>query len=135
TKKSIKNIPDRDLNAGNKGIELKVQTNFLMSQLCSSLDKALPEPVQDAPFEKIAFVFKNDAEKEYYDALLDSKNKNFELSFDKEKVYLMVFGFGNFIDKTKPEVQVNPGDKSMVVFFDSKFTGIITLESKDSEDD
>ena len=43
----------------------------------------------------------------------------------------MVFGFGNLIDKTKPEVQVNPGDKSIVVFFESKFTGIITLESKD----
>ena len=48
----------------------------------------------------------------------------------------MVFGFGNFIDKTKPEVQVSTGDnKSMVVFFESKFAGIITLESKDGEDD
>ncbi|CAH1768793.1 19950_t:CDS:1, partial [Entrophospora sp. SA101] len=126
TKESIRQIPAKDLNAGTKGVELEVQTNFLVSQICS-IDKAVGNPT-DGSFEKISFVFKDDAEKAYYDALLDSKSQNFELSFDKDKVFLMVFGFGNFIDKTKPEVQVSPGHKSMVVFFESKFTGIITLE-------
>jgi len=133
TKKSIRNIPDKDLNAGSKGVELTIKTDFLMSQL-SSL-KGIVHPVQDAPFEKIAFVFKDNAEQSVYDTLLDDKNQSFELSFDKEKVFLMVFGFGNLIDKTKPEVQFNPGDKSLVVFLESKFAGIIALESKDSEDD
>ncbi|CAJ0900914.1 16668_t:CDS:2 [Entrophospora sp. SA101] len=127
TKESIRQIPAKDLNAGTKGVELEVQTNFLVSQICS-IDKAVGNPT-DGSFEKISFVFKDDAEKAYYDALLDSKSQNFELSFDKDKVFLMVFGFGNFIDKTKPEVQVSPGHKSMVVFFESKFTGIITLET------
>ena len=133
TKKSIRNIPDKDLNAGSKGVELQIQTDFLMSQL-SSL-KGIVHPVQDAPFEKIAFVFKDNAEPTTYDTLLDNKNQSFELSFDKEKIFLMVFGFGNVIDKTKPEVQFNPGDKSLVVFLESEFAGIITLESKDNEDD
>ena len=133
TKKSIKDIPAKDMNAGSKGVELEIQTNFLMSQICS-LDKVAGGPVADGSFEKIAFVFKDDAEKVYYDALLNSKNQTFELSFDKEKVFLDVFGFANFIDETKPEVQVSPGHKSMVVFFDSKFTGIITLESKNNKD-
>jgi hypothetical protein len=31
-------------------------------------------------------------------------------------------------------VQVNPGNKSLVIFFETKFAGIITLESKDSKD-
>ena len=133
TKKGIKQIPAKDMNQGNKGVELEIQTNFLMTQICS-LDKVAGGPVTDGSFEKIAFVFKDEAEKAYYDALLDSKNQTFELSFDKEKVFLDVFGFANFIDKTKPEVQVSPGHKSMVVFFDSKFAGIITLESKDGKD-
>src|SRR6185312_15258269 len=114
-KKNIKHIPAKDLNIGNKGIELEIQTNFLMSQLCS-LEGIVHGPIQDAPFEKIAFIFHGEAEKAYYDALLDSQNQTFELSFDKDKVFLMVFGFGNVIDKTKPEVQVSPGEhKSMVV--------------------
>lgn len=102
TKKSIRDIPAEDMNAGSKGVELEVQTNFLVSQICL-LDKAVGNPT-DGPFEKISFVFKDEAEKATYDALLDSKNQNFELSFDEDKVFLMVFGFGNFIDKTKPEV-------------------------------
>jgi len=52
------------------------------------------------PFEKIAFVFKDDAEKAHYDALLDNKNQTFELSFGKEKVWLNVDGFADIIDKT-----------------------------------
>lgn len=71
TKKSIRNIPDKDLNAGSKGVELQIQTDFLMSQL-SSL-KGIVHPVQDAPFEKIAFVFKDNVEPTTYDTLLDSK--------------------------------------------------------------
>ena len=134
TKKSIKHIPAEEMNAGCKGIELEVQTSFLVSQICS-IDKAVGGPITDGPFEKIAFVFKGDAEKKYYDALLDDKNQTFELSFERDKVFLMVFGFGNFINKTKPEVQVSPGYKSMVVFFDSKFAGIIALERKNSKDD
>src|SRR5438105_7244445 len=126
TKKSIKQIPAKDMNQGSKGVELEVQTNFLVSQICS-LDNAVGATT-DGSFKKISFVFKDEAEKAYYDALLDSKNQTFELSFDTEKVFLMVFGFGNFIDKTKPEVQVSPGEpESMVVLFVSMFAAIIAL--------
>ncbi|CAI2165125.1 7699_t:CDS:1, partial [Funneliformis geosporum] len=133
TKKSIKEIPAKDLNAGSKGVELEIQTDFLVSQI-HSLDGAHGGSITDGSFQKIAFVFQDNAEKAYYEALLDSKNQNFELSFDKEKVFLMVFGFGNLIDKTKPEVQLNLAYKSMIVFFESKFTGIIALESKGDKD-
>ncbi|CAG8629989.1 9447_t:CDS:1, partial [Diversispora eburnea] len=109
TKKSIKKVPANDLNPGCKGVELEVQTDFLMSQICS-LDKAVGNPT-DGSFEKFGFVFKNDTEQATYDALLDSKNQNYELSFDKDKVYLEVFGFGNLPDETKPEVQVSLGHK------------------------
>ena len=127
TKKSISQIPAKDLHKDTKlGIELEIQTNFLMSQLCS-LKNAVGNPT-DAPFEKIAFIFKDDGGQLIYDSL--NENQNFELSFDKEKVWLNVFGFADVIDRTKPEVQVNPGNKSLVIFFETKFAGIITVESK-----
>jgi hypothetical protein len=132
TKKSVRQIPAKDLHKDTKlGIELEIQTDFLVSQLCS-LDGIHGGSITDAPFEKIALIFKDDGGQLIFDSL--NENQNFELSFDKEKVWLNVFGFADLIDKTKPEVQVNPGNKSLVIFFETKFAGIITLESKDSKD-
>src|SRR4051794_29257905 len=132
TKKSIQQIPAKDLHKDTKlGIELEIQTDFLVSQLCS-LDGIHGGSITDAPFEKIALIFKDDGGQLIYNSL--NENQNFELSFDKEKVWLNVFGFADLIDKTKPEVQVNPGNKSLVIFFETKFAGIITLESKDNKD-
>src|SRR4051794_40617593 len=102
-----------------------------MSQLCS-LQGIVGGSITDAPFKKIAFVFKDDSEQFIYDSL--NENQNFELSFDKHKVFLNVAGFVNPIDKTKPEVRMTPGDKSLVLFFETKFAGIITLESKNDKD-
>ena len=132
TKKSVRQIPAKDLHKDTKvGIELEIQTDFLVSQLCS-LDGIHGGSVTDAPFEKIALIFKDDGGQLISDSL--NENQNFELSFDKEKVWLNVFGFADVIDKTKPEVQVNPGNKSLVIFFETKFAGIITVESKDNKD-
>jgi hypothetical protein len=49
----------------------------------------------------------------------------------------MIGGFANFIDKTKPEIQVYPAPQSrlMTVFLESKFAGIITLKNKDNGND
>ena len=41
-------------------------------------------------FAKMIFVFKDNAETSLYNALLESSKTNFELSFDKEKVFLML---------------------------------------------
>src|SRR3954454_8909680 len=76
TKKNISQIPADKLPPGTKGVEVEITTDFLMSQVCS-LEGIVHGPIQDAPFEKIAFIFKDDAEKANYDALLDSKNQNF----------------------------------------------------------
>src|SRR5205823_4820617 len=130
TNKSIRQISASELEPGTKGLELEIQTDFLVSQLCS-LKKAVGNPT-DGSFEKIALIFKDDGGQLISDSL--NENQNFELSFDKEKVWLNVFGFADVIDKTKPEVQVNPGNKSLVIFFETKFAGIITLESKDNKD-
>ena len=131
TKKSLRRISASELAPGTKGLELKIQTNFLMSQLCS-LENIHGGPITDVPFKKIAFVFKDDSGQLIYDSL--NENQNFELIFEIDKVWLNVDGFGNIIDKTKPEVHMQPGDKSLVIFFETKFAGIITLESKDNED-
>jgi hypothetical protein len=130
TKKSIRQISASELEPGNKGLELEIQTDFLVSQLCS-LKNAVGNPT-DGSFEKIALIFKDDGGQLICDSL--NENQNFELSFDKEKVWLNVFGFADIIDKTKPEVQVSPGDKSLVIFFETKFAGIITVESKDGKE-
>jgi hypothetical protein len=130
TKKSIRQISASELEPGTKGLELEIQTDFLVSQLCS-LKNAVGNPT-DGSFEKIALIFKDDGGQLICDSL--NENQNFELSFDKEKVWLNVFGFADIIDKTKPEVQVSPGDKSLVIFFETKFAGIITVESKDGKE-
>jgi hypothetical protein len=52
TKKSIKHIPSKDLNIGDKGVELEVQTSFHVSSLVSGLDKAVGGPITDGPFER-----------------------------------------------------------------------------------
>src|SRR5437763_322432 len=130
TKKSIRQISASELEPGTKGLELEIQTDFLVSQLCS-LKNAVGNPT-DGSFEKIALIFKDDGGQLICDSL--NENQNFELSFDKEKVWLNVFGFADIIDKTKPEVQVSPGDKSLVIFFETKFVGIITVESKDGKE-
>ena len=83
TKKSIRQISASELAPGTKGLELTIQTNFLMSQLCS-LKNAFGNPA-DAPFEKIAFVFKDDGGQLVYDSL--NENQSFELVFDKEQVF------------------------------------------------
>src|SRR5437763_11317133 len=131
TKKSIRQISASELVPGTKGLELEIQTDFLVSQLCS-LKNIAGGPVADGSFEKIALIFKDDGGQLICDSL--NENQNFELSFDKEKVWLNVFGFADIIDKTKPEVQVSPGDKSLVIFFETKFVGIITVESKDGKE-
>ena len=131
TKKSIRQISASELVPGTKGLELEIQTDFLVSQLCS-LKNIAGGPVADGSFEKIALIFKDDGGQLICDSL--NENQNFELSFDKEKVWLNVFGFADVIDKTKPEVQVSPGKKSLVIFFETKFAGIITVESKDGEE-
>ena len=131
TKKSIRQISASELAPGTKGLELEIQTDFLVSQLCS-LKNIAGGPVADGSFEKIALIFKDDGGQLICDSL--NENQNFELSFDKEKVWLNVFGFADIIDKTKPEVQVSPGKKSLVIFFETKFAGIITVESKDGEE-
>src|SRR6266487_149675 len=131
TKKSIRQISASELAPGTKGLELEIQTDFLVSQLCS-LKNIAGGPVADGSFEKIALIFKDDGGQLICDSL--NENQNFELSFDKEKVWLNVFGFADVIDKTKPEVQVSPGKKSLVIFFETKFAGIITVESKDGEE-
>jgi hypothetical protein len=133
TKKSVRQIPISQLAPGTKGVELEIQTDFHMSSL-SSLKGIVHGPIQDAPFEKIAFVFHGEAEKVYYDALLDSKNQNFELSFDKEQIFLNVDGFVSFIDKSKPEINMRPGSNSLVIFLESKFTGIINLEANEERE-
>ena len=130
TKKSIRQISASELAPGTKGLELEIQTDFLVSQLCS-LKNIAGGPVADGSFEKIALIFKDDGGQLICDSL--NENQNFELSFDKEKVWLNVFGFADIIDKTKPEVQVSPGGKSLVIFFETKFAGIITVESKDNK--
>src|SRR4051812_16630510 len=114
TKKNIRRIPASELNPGAKGLELKIQTNFLMSQLCP-LQNIHGGPITDAPFKKISFVFLDDSGQLLYDSL--NENQNFELIFNKDKVWLNVDGFMNIIDKTKPEVHMAPGDKSLVIFF------------------
>ncbi len=43
TKKSIKNVPVKDLNPRSKGLELEIQSDFLMSQICS-LKNAVGNP-------------------------------------------------------------------------------------------
>src|SRR6266511_2507414 len=131
TKKSIRQISASELAPGTKGLELEIQTDFLVSQLCS-LKNIAGGPVADGSFEKIALIFKDDGGQLICDSL--NENQNFELSYDKEKVWLNVFGCDGVVDKTEPEVQVSPGKKSLVIFFETKFAGIITVESKDGEE-
>ncbi|KLL02275.1 MAG: hypothetical protein MRERC_3c133 [Mycoplasmataceae bacterium RC_NB112A] len=84
--------------------------------------------------KELAFIFKNDAENSIYNDLLKEENQNFELTFEKEKVWLNVAGFDNVIDETKPQVNVNPGDyKSVVIFLEPKFAGIIKLTPTGTE--
>ncbi|CAG8668332.1 3528_t:CDS:2, partial [Ambispora gerdemannii] len=74
------------LRPGTKGLELEIETDTLMTSLTGSLEKIAGGPIVDAPFEKLVFIFQDNAEQELYDALLDDKNQSFELSFDKDKV-------------------------------------------------
>lgn len=134
TKKNIKTIPADKLAPGTKGLELEIQTDFYIGAgLGVDLTKC-HGGTPDNTFTKMVFVFKDDGGQLVYDSLND--NQNFELIFDKEKVFLMIGGFSSLIDKTKPEIQVYPASDSrlMTVFFETKFAGIITLESKNSED-
>ncbi|CAG8716510.1 10851_t:CDS:2, partial [Cetraspora pellucida] len=85
TKKNIRQISASELAPGTTGLELEIQTNFHMETLAGSLKGIVHGPIQDAPFEKLAFVFKDNADQPIYDALWDSKNQNFELNFEKEK--------------------------------------------------
>ena len=80
TKKSIRQISASELEPGTKGLELEIQTDFLVSQLCS-LKKAVGNPT-DGSFEKIALIFKDDGGQLICDSL--NENQNFELSFDRE---------------------------------------------------
>ena len=80
TKKSIRQISASELEPGTKGLELEIQTDFLVSQLCS-LKNAVGNPT-DGSFEKIALIFKDDGGQLICDSL--NENQNFELSFDRE---------------------------------------------------
>ena len=125
----IKNILVDKLDPGSKGLELEISTNFQIGAGLG-IDLSLCHGgTPDNTFAKMVFVFKDNAENTLYDALLESGKTNFELSFEREKVFLMVGGFGNFIDKTKPEVQVypTPNSRLMTVFFEPKFAGVIKL--------
>lgn len=126
TKNKITDIPTSELSPGSRGVQVEITTNFLVYDLAGSFEKAIPPADSKVPFEKIAFIFKdNNTETAFYQALRDSNKTNFELSFDKEQVYLKVAGFASFIDLTKPQVHVN--FKDLVVFFDSKSAGVIKL--------
>jgi hypothetical protein len=126
TKNQLRIIPTSELNPGSRGIELEISTNFLVFDLAGSFEKAVPPADSKVPFEKIAFIFEDsNTENAFYQSLCDDNQKQFELSFDKEQVFLNVSGFMNVIDKTKPEVAVN--FKNLVIFFESKFAGIIKL--------
>ena len=135
SKKSINQIPADKLPPGAKGLELEIQTDFYIGAgLGVDLTKC-HGGTPDNTFTKMVFIFKDDIGQLVYDSL--NENQNFELSFDKEKVFLMIGGFANFIDKTKPEIQVYPAPQSrlMTVFLESKFAGIITLKNKDNGND
>ncbi|MCE8164118.1 MAG: hypothetical protein I3273_07500 [Candidatus Moeniiplasma glomeromycotorum] len=126
TKNKISHIPASDLNPGSRGVQLEITTNFRVFDLAGSFEKAVPPVDSKVPFEKINFIFKDsNTETDFYNSLCDSDKKQFELSFDKEKVWLNIAGFSNEIDKTKPQVTVN--FKDLVIFFDPKFSGIIKL--------
>ncbi|CAG8448385.1 19223_t:CDS:2 [Racocetra fulgida] len=85
TKKNIRQISASELAPGTTGLELEIQTSFHMETLAGSLKGIVHGPIQDAPFEKLVFVFKDNADQPIYDALWDSKNQDFELNFEKEK--------------------------------------------------
>ena len=126
TKNKLSHIPASELEPGNRGVQLEITTNFLVFDLVGSFERANPPVDSKVPFEKIAFIFKDsNTETAFYQSLCDSNQKQFELSFDKEQVYLQVAGFHNIIDLTKLQVHVN--FKNLVVFFDSKYSGIIKL--------
>ncbi|CAI2194271.1 5326_t:CDS:2, partial [Funneliformis geosporum] len=124
TKTKIETIPADKLEAGCKGVELEISTSFKMGEgLGINLSKCHGGTPENT-FAKMFFVFKDGVKNNLYDDLLSSSKTNFELSFEKEKVFLMVGGFCNFIDKTKPEIQVYPAPNSrkMGVFFEPKFS-------------
>src|SRR3954452_19892163 len=112
TKTKIETIPTDKLDINCKGIELEISTNFKMGEgLGIDLSKCHGGTPENT-FAKMFFVFKDGAENNLYNDLLSSSKTNFELSFDKEKVFLMIGGFFDVIDKTKPEVQVYPAPNS-----------------------
>ncbi|CAI2167670.1 18439_t:CDS:1 [Funneliformis geosporum] len=126
TKTKFSHIPASKLRPGTLGIELEISTNFLVYDLAGSFERAVPPADSKVPFEKIAFIFAdNNTETAFYQTLCDDNQKQFELSFDKDKIFLNVEGFANIIDKTKPEVRVS--FKNLLIFFESKFSGIIKL--------
>ncbi|CAG8674700.1 8148_t:CDS:2, partial [Cetraspora pellucida] len=130
TKNRVEKVPASKMNPGSKGLELEITTNFYVGAgLGIDLTNASHGVTSDGPFQKMVFIFKDNAEANIYQALLDNSKTQFELKFEKEQVYLEMGGFDNFIDTTKPKIEVYPGDNSrlMAVFFQPKFAGIINL--------
>ncbi|KLL03950.1 MAG: hypothetical protein MRERV_30c001, partial [Mycoplasmataceae bacterium RV_VA103A] len=130
TKTKVEKIPANKMDPGSKGLELEITTNFYVGAgLGIDLTKTSHGVASDGPFQKMVFIFKDNAEADVYQALLDNSKTQFELKFEKEQVYLEVGGFANPIDTTKPKIEVYPADNSrlMAIFFQPKFAGIINL--------
>ncbi|CAJ0833595.1 4994_t:CDS:2 [Entrophospora sp. SA101] len=108
-KKNAIKIDASKLNPGTKGLELEIETDTFLSVLINNLEKIVHGPVADAPFEKLVFVFKDNAEQTIYDALLNNENQSFEL------------------------MNVNAGGKMIVMFLEPKFAGIIKLVTQKTE--
>ena len=85
TKNKLENIPPASLRPGTKGIELEISTRSTLFELIGSGEKLVHPCDTNVPWQKIAFVFENNAEAEIYTRLTSSAT-NFELSFEKEKV-------------------------------------------------
>jgi hypothetical protein len=87
TKNKLSHLPTDELSPGARGLQLEISTNFLVYDLAGSFERAVPPVDSKVPFEKIAFIFADsNTENAFYQSLCDSNQRQFELSFDKEKV-------------------------------------------------